>query len=27
VGYGLGTFEQTNRNIPYLAASPIPQMT
>lgn len=27
VGYGLGTAEQTNRNMPYLAASPIPQMT
>jgi hypoxanthine phosphoribosyltransferase len=27
VGYGLGAVEQTNRNIPYLAASPIPQMT
>jgi hypoxanthine phosphoribosyltransferase len=27
VGYGLGAMEQINRNIPYLAASPIPQMT
>jgi hypoxanthine phosphoribosyltransferase len=27
VGYGLGAVEQTNRNIPYLAASPAPQMT
>src|SRR5271168_4110458 len=27
VGYGLGAVEQTNRNLPYLAASPIPQMT
>jgi len=27
VGYGLGAVEQTNRNIPYLAANPIPQMT
>jgi len=27
VGYGLGAVEQTNRNIPYLAASPTPQMT
>ena len=27
VGYGLGAVEQTNRNIPYLAASPVPQMT
>jgi len=27
VGYGLGAMEQTNRNIPYLAASPVPQMT
>ncbi|MGA8216438.1 MAG: phosphoribosyltransferase family protein [Candidatus Sulfotelmatobacter sp.] len=27
VGYGLGAVEQTNRNIPYLAATPIPQMT
>ena len=27
VGYGLGALEQTNRNIPYLAASPVPQMT
>ncbi len=24
VGYGLGAAEQTNRNIPYLAATPIP---
>jgi hypoxanthine phosphoribosyltransferase len=24
VGYGLGTVEQTNRNIPYLAAAPLP---
>jgi hypoxanthine phosphoribosyltransferase len=27
VGYGLGAVAQTNRNIPYLAASPVPQMT
>jgi hypoxanthine phosphoribosyltransferase len=27
VGYGLVAVEQTNRNIPYLAASPTPQMT
>ena len=27
VGYGLGAVEQTNRNIPYLAASPFPPMT
>jgi hypoxanthine phosphoribosyltransferase len=27
VGYGLGAVEQTNRNIPYLAATPMPQMT
>lgn len=27
VGYGLGAAEQTNRNIPYLAATPGPQMT
>jgi len=27
VGYGLGAMEQTNRNIPYLAAGPVPQMT
>ncbi len=27
VGYGLGAVEQTNRNIPYLAASPAQQMT
>ncbi len=27
VGYGLGAVEQTDRNIPYLAASPVPQMT
>ena len=27
VGYGLGTAEQTNRNMAYLAASPIQQMT
>jgi hypoxanthine phosphoribosyltransferase len=27
VGYGLGAAEQTNRNIPYLAAAPVPQMT
>jgi len=27
VGYGLGAAEQTNRNVPYLAASPVPQMT
>src|SRR6201997_3940803 len=25
VGYGLGAPEQTNRNIPYLAASPVPR--
>lgn len=25
VGYGLGAIEQTNRNLPYLAASPVPQ--
>jgi hypoxanthine phosphoribosyltransferase len=25
VGYGLGAVEQTNRNIPYLAATPAPQ--
>ncbi len=27
VGYGLGAVEQTNRNIPYLAAIPVSQMT
>jgi hypoxanthine phosphoribosyltransferase len=27
VGYGLGTAEQTNRNMSHLAASPTPQMT
>jgi len=27
VGYGLGAVEQTNRNIPYVAASPSSQMT
>jgi hypoxanthine phosphoribosyltransferase len=27
VGYGLGASEQTNRNIPYLAATPATQMT
>ena len=27
VGYGLGAVEQTNRNIPYLAASPTPYVT
>jgi hypoxanthine phosphoribosyltransferase len=27
VGYGLGEPEQTNRNIPYLAAAPVPRMT
>ena len=27
VGYGLGAVEQTNRNLPYLAASPVPSMT
>ena len=27
VGYGLGAMEQINRNIPYLAAGPVPQMT
>jgi hypoxanthine phosphoribosyltransferase len=27
VGYGLGAVEQTNRNIPFLAATPAPQMT
>ncbi len=27
VGYGLGAAEQTNRNIPCLSASPVPQMT
>src|ERR1035437_9674374 len=26
VGYGLGAAEQTNRNIPYLAAAPVPHM-
>jgi hypoxanthine phosphoribosyltransferase len=27
VGYGLGAVEQTNRNLPYLAAAPMAQMT
>jgi hypoxanthine phosphoribosyltransferase len=27
VGYGLGAVEQTNRNIPYLAAAQFPQIT
>jgi hypoxanthine phosphoribosyltransferase len=27
VGYGLGSPEQTGRNIPYLAAAPVPAMT
>ena len=27
IGYGLGAVEQTNRNIPFLAAAPVPQMT
>jgi hypoxanthine phosphoribosyltransferase len=27
IGYGLGASEQTNRNIPYVAASPVPLMT
>ncbi len=27
IGYGLGAAEQTNRNIPYLAAAPVLQMT
>ena len=27
VGYGLGAVEQTNRNIPYLAAAPVTSMT
>jgi len=27
VGYGLGAMEQTNRNMPYLAAAPMPPMT
>jgi hypoxanthine phosphoribosyltransferase len=27
IGYGLGAVEQTNRNIPYLAAGPVPPMT
>ena len=27
VGYGLGAVEQTNRNIPFLAAIPVPPMT
>jgi len=27
IGYGLGAVEQTNRNIPYLAAAPAPPMT
>jgi hypoxanthine phosphoribosyltransferase len=27
VGYGLGAVEQTNRNMPYLAAAPMPPMT
>jgi hypoxanthine phosphoribosyltransferase len=27
IGYGLGAVEQTNRNLPYLAAGPAAQMT
>jgi hypoxanthine phosphoribosyltransferase len=27
VGYGLGAVAQTNRNLPYLAAAPVPPMT
>jgi hypoxanthine phosphoribosyltransferase len=27
VGYGLGSAEQTGRNMPYLAAAPVPAMT
>lgn len=27
VGYGLGAAEQTDRNLPYLAATPLPAMT
>jgi hypoxanthine phosphoribosyltransferase len=27
IGYGLGAVEQTNRNIPFLATAPVPQMT
>ncbi|HVR22515.1 MAG TPA: phosphoribosyltransferase family protein [Candidatus Polarisedimenticolia bacterium] len=27
IGYGLGAVEQTNRNLPFLAAAPVPQMT
>jgi len=27
IGYGLGAVEQTNRNIPFLAAAPVPPMT
>jgi hypoxanthine phosphoribosyltransferase len=27
IGYGLGAVEQTNRNVPYLAATAAPQMT
>src|ERR1700745_3584972 len=27
VGYGLGAVEQTNRNLPYLGAGTVPQMT
>jgi len=27
IGYGLGAVEQTNRNIPFLAAAPVRQMT
>jgi hypoxanthine phosphoribosyltransferase len=27
IGYGLGAMEQTNRNMPYLAAAPMPPMT
>lgn len=27
IGYGLGAVEQTNRNLPYLAAAPVAQMT
>ena len=27
IGYGLGEAEQTNRNLPYLAAAPVPHVT
>ena len=27
IGYGLGAVEQTNRNLPFLAAAPVPPMT